>query len=111
MTAYDASELMAAKAEQEAQERYDAREAEREHYERECAYLAARALNDGYRWSDVLEAAYSTLDRVQFHAVDGHIRQMAFSVPFSDEWEHHRRALHGLLTRAVDKGCLLEDED
>jgi len=111
MAAYEASELMAAKAEQESQERYDAKEAEQEQYEKECERLAARALNDGYRWSDVLEAAYSCLSRLQYQAVDDHMRQMALSVPFTDEWEHHRQALHALLTRAVDVGCLLEDED
>lgn len=111
MTAYEQHELAAAKAEQEAQERYDAIEAKQEKYELDCAFLAARALNTGYRWSDVLEAAYSCLDRVQFQALDNHIRKMAFCKPFEEEWEHHRKAVHGLLTRALDKGCLLDDED
>ena len=107
MTAYDAHELAAAKEQDRLDDEAFAAELKAIARVDYCEQYAQIALEEGKNWSKVLEEYHNTTDPESWPDFYEQIRLLIIAKP--EEREMKKWAVIETLSRAVDRGCLLED--
>lgn len=124
MTAYDPQELAAAAEEDRMDCKYLDNQRKLDGHEAACLEYAAVCWDDDGDLPELIEAFYSTHDEAQIAILWDQIKQYHQAIKcvvmarnkaeqdqYKKEAEHHDLQIINWLARAVDRGCLLEDEE
>jgi preprotein translocase subunit Sec63 len=126
MSAYERWELAAAKAEQEAQERYDEQERSEQAHADACEEYAILAYDDDGDIAEVMSAFFDTHDESEWAILHDHMKQERIATERmiwalienrTDDYKDFRGAalyrheqVIFCLARGVDRGCLLDED-